>query len=102
MLAGGEPHLETQVIVPAAVGYHQLATIYVEYANTGSVAMRAPLLSLTPQQNGREAALLTLDASRLAQGFWTTAIPEGFANGIRAQGELVWKDVEAIANAISG
>ena len=83
MVAGGEAELSTDVIVPAQVGYHQLATLYIEYANTGEVAMPAPLLSMTPTQNGRAAALLTLDASRVKQGFWTTAIPEGFGNSVQ-------------------
>ncbi|MCY2954337.1 MAG: DUF6531 domain-containing protein [Planctomycetota bacterium] len=81
-LPGGQAKLQTQVIVPNRVGYHQLATIYVEYANTGTLAMPAPLLSLQPTQNGRAAALLTLDSSRISQGFWTTAIPAGFSNTV--------------------
>jgi len=83
ILPGGEAKLVTKVIVPQSAGYHQLATIYIEYANTGTLAMPAPLLMLAAEQNGREAALLTLDQSRLTQGFWTSAIPEGFSNSIQ-------------------
>jgi RHS repeat-associated protein len=83
MLEGGKPRLRTRVITPGKVGYHQLATIYIEYANVGEVTVPAPLLALTPKQNGRAAALLTLDKSRVTQGFWTTAIPEGFANTVQ-------------------
>ena len=83
MIAGGKARLEANVIFPSRLGYHQLATLYLEYANLGDVAMPAPLLALTPTQKGRAAALLTLDKSRVAQGFWTTAIPEGFANTVQ-------------------
>jgi RHS repeat-associated protein len=82
VLTGGQPRLETNLILPSSVGRHQLATIYVEYANTGSAAMPAPLLAV----QGSDRALLTLDDHRLVRGFWTSAVPDGFAepdaNGI--------------------
>jgi hypothetical protein len=89
VVAGGEAHLETNLILPATVGYSAPATIYVEYRNTGTVAMLAPLLTLTASQNDREAAILTLDRTRLSQGFWTSAMPEGFVNSVQfvASGE---------------
>jgi len=83
MVAGGEADLRTRVVFPAQVGYHQLATIYIEYTNSGSITLPAPLLALTPSQNGREAALLTLDQSRVSHGFWTSAYPEGFTNSVQ-------------------
>ncbi len=83
MVSGGEAVLETDVILPAALGYHQLATIFVEYANTGDVAMPAPLLRLTATQNGDERAFLTLDQSRLTRGFWTSSRPEGFTTSVQ-------------------
>jgi RHS repeat-associated protein len=76
-------NFETNLLLPSALGWHQLATIYVEYANAGDVTIPAPLLVLTAtNQAGREAALLTLDQSRLSAGFWTSAMPEGFRNRI--------------------
>ncbi len=83
---GGHPKLVTDLIVPAAVGYHQLATLYVEYANEGDVAMPAPLLIVTGFQNDQRRALLTLEKTRLVTGFWTSAIPEGFANTVQILG----------------
>ena len=83
MTAGGKPKFRANVILPDTLGYHQLATLYIEYANDGDVAMPAPLVSLTPTQKDRTAALLTLDKSRVTDGFWTTAIPEGFANSVQ-------------------
>jgi len=75
--------LETALIVPAQLGYHAVATIYVEYRNTGNAAMPAPLLVLTATQNGREGAWLTLHDRRLVEGFWTSADPEGFSHSIQ-------------------
>ncbi|MFH0726523.1 MAG: RHS repeat-associated core domain-containing protein [Pseudomonadota bacterium] len=86
IFAGGEPKLTTHIIVPRTVGYHNVATIWVEYANEGDVAMPAPLLEVSGQQNGRRAAILTLDESRLVQGFWTSAMPVGFSNSVQFLG----------------
>lgn len=83
VLPAGEAKLETSLIVPGQMGYHVTATIYVEYRNTGNAAMPAPLLVLTATQNGHEGAFLTLDSSRLVQGFWTSAEPEGFTHSIQ-------------------
>src|SRR5262249_2530029 len=39
VLPAGEAHLETNLILPSVLGRHGTATLYVEYANTGNVAM---------------------------------------------------------------
>ncbi len=83
LTSGGQPGLSTKIIVPRTVGYHNVATIWVEYANTGQVAVLAPILEVSAQQNGRRAAMITLDYSRFVQGFWTSAMPEGFANSVQ-------------------
>ncbi|HOX40204.1 MAG TPA: FG-GAP-like repeat-containing protein [Candidatus Brocadiia bacterium] len=80
---GGETALKTDLILPSAVGYHQIATIYLEYLNTGDIAMPAPLLSVSAQQNGRYAPILTLDSSLLSVGFWTSGMPAGFSNSVQ-------------------
>jgi RHS repeat-associated protein len=82
LVAGGEAVLETNLVLPAEVGYHQLATIYVEYANTGDLAMPAPLLVLDAVQNGAAGAIMTLDRSRVTQGLWTSAVPDGFSTSV--------------------
>lgn len=89
MIAGGESNLEINLIMPASFGYHALATVYVEYINTGDVAMPAPILVTTVTQNDRQAAILTLDKTRVSQGLWTSVMPEGFANSVQflASGE---------------
>lgn len=75
--------LETRVIVPERVGYHALATVWVEYENSGDAPMPAPLLELTAAQNGAPGAWLTLTEHRLAEGFWTSATPQGFAHSVQ-------------------
>ena len=44
--AAGMADLVTHLILPSQMGRHISSTIYVEYANTGNVAMPAPLLVL--------------------------------------------------------
>ena len=83
VVGGGEAKLATQIIVPKQVGYHAIATVWVEYSNTGQVAMLAPILEIGAQQNGRRAAILSLSDSRLVEGFWTSAMPEGFASSVQ-------------------
>ena len=39
----GAPKLEANVVVPNSIGYHIPATIYVDFSNTGDVAMPAPI-----------------------------------------------------------
>lgn len=77
------PKLETKLVVPSRVGYHTLATLWVEFKNTGDAAMPAPLLEVGGTQNGRSGAWLTLTEHRLVEGFWTSATPEGFANSVQ-------------------
>lgn len=79
----GEPRLETRLILPSRFGYHQLATVYVEYANTGEVSMPAPLLVVTATQAGRQGAILTLDRTRISGGLWTSVVPEGFNHSVQ-------------------
>ncbi|MCB1764279.1 MAG: hypothetical protein KDI27_14230, partial [Gammaproteobacteria bacterium] len=84
--------LETNMLLPSSVGYHRPATIWVEYENTGQVAMKAPLLVVGAKQVEREAALLTIPQidpltgalqAPQARGFWTSAMPEGYANTVQ-------------------
>ncbi|MDB5389702.1 MAG: repeat protein, partial [Planctomycetaceae bacterium] len=80
----GQAHLETQLILPSLVGRHGTATFYVDYSNTGNVAMPAPILILqSADPDGSDKPLLTLDKSKLIENLWTSAIPEGFSNSIQ-------------------
>jgi RHS repeat-associated protein len=86
---GGQARLRTNLILPGTFGYHQLATVYVEYANIGDAPMPAPVITVTAVQNGRAGAILTLEQTRLESGFWTATMPAGFANSVQfiASGE---------------
>ncbi len=84
LTAGGMAHLQTDLVLPSALGRHAPATFYVKYANTGTVAMPAPLLVLSNPNDDRP--LLTLDQSLVTNGFWisngTSIIPDGFSTSI--------------------
>ena len=90
VVSGGTPKFTAKLILPERFGYHQLATVYAEYANTGDAPMEAPILMLRPTQKGKAGAILTLDKTRLSAGFWTSVMPEGFANEVQflASGEI--------------
>jgi hypothetical protein len=77
--AGGVSNLSTHITVPQTLGRHAVATLYLDYANTGTVAMPAPLLTV----HGDDGALLTLDKSRVIAGFWTSAKPAGFDDAVQ-------------------
>ncbi|WP_020467969.1 Calx-beta domain-containing protein [Zavarzinella formosa] len=83
LVQGGKAKLVTDIKVPNPVGYHAASTIYVTYSNTGDAAMPAPLLVVSATQNGKQGALLTLDATRIASGFWTSATPDGYAQSVQ-------------------
>ncbi|HZL37246.1 MAG TPA: FG-GAP-like repeat-containing protein, partial [Tepidisphaeraceae bacterium] len=82
MINGGQAILTTKVIAPSVIGYHLPSTIYVEYANTGTAPMPAPLLTLTGLMNNLQGAFLTLDQSLANESFWQTAIPAGYATSV--------------------
>jgi RHS repeat-associated protein len=57
MVGNGAPLLETNMVLPRALGNHIFSTLYVEYANRGTIAMPAPVLVLSASNR----ALMTLD-----------------------------------------
>lgn len=81
---------EAKIVLPQALGRHQPATIIVRYANNGSEPIPAPFLVLgssDPDNTSgsvgiREVPILSLDASKLARGFWASTMPEGFAPSV--------------------
>jgi YD repeat-containing protein len=84
VIPAGEGVLETRLILPWVAGPSSPATIYVEYANTGNSAIIAPILTLqSGDEDGSDRPLLTLDHSRLADGFWSSGIPDGFDNSVQ-------------------
>jgi RHS repeat-associated protein len=83
LVAGGKAVLTTNIIVPNPIGYHIASTIYVDYSNTGTVPMPAPILEVTGVMNGQQGALLTLNAALQTEGFWTSSTPAGFSQSVQ-------------------
>ena len=80
----GVGHLETDLIVPPVLGRHATATLYVEYANTGSAALPAPILTVQSNDpDDSDKPLLTLDQSKLVQNFWSSTAPPGLAHSVQ-------------------
>ena len=80
----GVGKLKTHLILPAFLGRHAVATLYVEYENIGAVPMAAPILVLrSGDPDNSDRPILTLDQSRVTEGFWTSALPDGFANSVQ-------------------
>ena len=71
VVPGGEAVLETNLITPGVIGWHMTATIYVEYANTGTIAhagtAAGPLRELPKARKGR-SSLSTSPLSRTGSG----------------------------------
>ncbi len=87
--AGGTAHLQTGLNVPSTLGRHISSTIYVTYANVGTVAMAAPLLVLS-STDPNQKPLFTLDSSDISKGLWTSTLPDGYSNTIQilASGQI--------------
>jgi RHS repeat-associated protein len=86
--APGVANLVTHLVLPSALGNHNAATLYVQYSNTGTAALPAPLLTLTATQVNSAGvavsqALLTLDPSLAAEGITTASLPAGFGHSIQ-------------------
>ena len=83
VVAGGRANLETQLILPNALGRANVATLHVEYANTGDVAMAAPLLVLqSTDEDDSDRPLLTLDETRITENFWAAGLAPGVGNSV--------------------
>ncbi len=74
--AAGQANLVTRLILPAVIGRHIPATFYVEYANTGTVAMPAPLLVLESSV-ADDVPVFTLNKALQVPFLWTSALPYG-------------------------
>ncbi len=84
-LSAGSPKLETKLILPSSLGRHAVATIYVEYANTGTAPMPAPVLILkSADLDGSDQPILTLDQNRTIENFWSgvEGLPPGTSHEV--------------------
>ena len=74
---------EINVYAPDSLGFHIQSTLYVEYSNTGSTPIAAPLVCFSlVGEDGREGAILTLDPAK-QNGFWTANMPDGHTHGLQ-------------------
>ena len=64
-------NFEANLVVPSQVGRNTVASLYIQYANTGDTAMQAPLLVLTGSQNSK----LTIKPGLVVQDFYTCGQP---------------------------
>jgi RHS repeat-associated protein len=83
MVASGQGVLTTNIEIPNPIGIHISSVLYIDYANTGTAAIPAPLLELTATQDGLQGALLTLDPALQVSGFWTSATPAGYSQSVQ-------------------
>ncbi|MCX6887773.1 MAG: choice-of-anchor J domain-containing protein, partial [Verrucomicrobia bacterium] len=87
---GGDPRFWSKLTVPSSVGRHAPASIYIEYANVGQVAMPAPLLVLTGTEHpilwaapaGTASSGLQIQSQR-QQSFWTATMPAGWSSTVQ-------------------
>ncbi len=94
MVASGTGTLTTNLEIPNPIGNHIAATLYVDYSNTGTAAIAAPLLTLDasrPSADGStqlHGAFMTLDPTLITSGYWTSATPAGYSSSVEilAQG----------------
>ena len=89
MIQGGQANLVTNLILPNPMGRHIASVIYVQYSNTGNIAMPAPLLVLTGtnplgQQGG---GTMTLNAGLAEFRFLDLGRPRGLQHLNRDPGE---------------
>jgi RHS repeat-associated protein len=66
------------------LGRHAVSTLWVEYKNSGTLAMPAPLLVLkSADADNSDKPILSLDASRIAQNLWTATMPTGTSHSVQ-------------------
>ena len=82
-ISDGGTTLSTEVDVPNPIESDTASTVYVDYTNTGTVAMPAPLLVLTATQNGNSGAFLSLDSSLAGLGYNSNTTPAGFSDTVQ-------------------
>jgi PKD repeat protein len=84
VIEGGEAKLETHLILPSRVGRRAVATIYVEYENTGNIAIPAPLLVLrSADEDNSDKPILTLDYKNVVRNLWTSSMPTGASHSVQ-------------------
>ncbi len=81
-ISDGGTTFTAKVVVPNPVGQDTASTVYVDYTNTGNVAIPAPLLMLTATQGSSQGGFLSLDSSNAGLAYDSNATPSGFDNSV--------------------
>ena len=74
--AAGQANLVTRLILPSVIGRHISSTFYVQYANTGTAAMPAPVL-LLESSVADDQPLFTLNKALVVSGLLDLGDPRG-------------------------
>ncbi len=87
VVQGGQANFQVNLITPSVLGYHTPATLYLEYSNTGQVAMPAPIVEISISQTHAGSTttsvpIMTLDSTLQYEGYWASVLPPGFSNTI--------------------
>lgn len=79
--------LETKLVMPAFPTRVSAATGRVEFANTGNVAMPAPLFIVQSNDpEGDQFPILSLDLNRTIENFWSAVLPPGTSHRLMMLG----------------
>ena len=79
----GGTTVSTKVEIDDPIESDNNAVVYVDYSNTGSVPIPAPLLVLTATQNGNAGAFLSLDPSLAGIAYTSNVTPAGFGQTVQ-------------------
>ena len=75
--------LTTKVEVPNEIGPTGSSTLFVDYSNTGTAPMPAPLLvAPPPRRTATKLALMTLTLNLQTSGLYTSAAPAGYSPSV--------------------
>ena len=77
------PQLEARLHTPTRLSPSSHETLWVEIRNAGPTQVAVRLQEVTATLDGRKGAKLTLDSTRVVQGFWSSAeTPAGFSDTV--------------------
>jgi YD repeat-containing protein len=79
LVASGQANLTTNLELPNLISRHLGQTLYIDYSNTGTAPMAAPLLVLTATNPIGNGALFTGDPALEGLGLWSSVTPPGFS-----------------------
>ena len=81
------PKFEVDLILPQGLGRGSPATLFIEYANTGTLAMPAPIIVLeSDDADGSDRPIFTLDTNQMAQKFWGTSTSASNSSRVQVLG----------------